>query len=158
MGKRGPTPMPPHLRLLRGDARPSRAKPTIEPTIPDTIPEPPSWLPEQACAEWRAVAGELHRCGLLSTLDTAAFGAYCCAVARWKSACEALGAMPEAERLLSRGKVNPLVRIAHTAADVLAKLGAPFGLSGPGSRARLTGAVKRAPSKFAGFIGGDEPA
>jgi len=117
MGKRGRLPMPPHLRLLKGDGRPSRARQPVAAEIPATKPEPPSWLPEQACAEWRSVSGELFRLGLLTTLDTAPLAAWAVAAARFKAASEALQAMPESERLISKGKVNPLVKIVRNAAD-----------------------------------------
>jgi len=159
MGKRGRLPMHPHLRLLKGSpGGPGRAKPPIEAAIPDELPTPPAWLSAHALEQWHSVAPELYRCGLLTTLDLMPFASWCVAAARWKSASEALAAIPEAERLVVRGKVNPLVRIAHTAADEMQKLGAPFGLSGPGSRQRLVGVVKQAPGKFHGLIGGDEPA
>ena len=154
MGKRGPTPMSQHLRVIRGDARPARAKTTIEATIPPELPPPPGFLTGHALEQWHAVAGELFRLQLLSVLDVQPLAAWCAAAGRWRDASEALQAMPEAERLLS-----PLAKIARNSAAEMMKLGQPFGLSGPGSRARLAGAVRQAPpSKFTGFIGGDEPA
>jgi len=157
VGRRGPIAQPPHLRVLRGDGRPSRARPPVEAAIPEAVPEPPAWLPEQARAEWRCVSPELHRLGLLTELDLQPFSAWCCAVARWKAASEALQATPAADRLIVRGKVNPLVRIAHTAADEMQKLGAMFGLAGPVSRARLVGHGKQQPAgKFHGLLGRGE--
>jgi phage terminase small subunit len=65
MGRRGPTPMPPHLRLLRGNpGGPGRTRVPIEPTIPPEIPEPPAVLTGYALEEWHAVAPELYRLGL----------------------------------------------------------------------------------------------
>ena len=153
MGKRGPTPMHPNLRVLRGDGRPSRNRPPIEATIADTVPEPPVWLDTDAQAQWRAVAGELFRCGLLSTLDTQPLAAWAVAAGRFRAASEALLAVPEAERLLS-----PLAKVARDESKRMMALGQPFGLSGPASRQRLAGVVKKAPGKFSGLIGGDEPA
>lgn len=151
MGKRGPTPMSQGLRVIRGDGRPSRARESIEATIPDAIPEPPSWLSEQAYAEWRAVAGELHKLGLLSILDVGPLSAWCCAVATWKSALGALAQLPDDERLFS-----PLAKVARDAAKQMMALGQPFGLSGPASRQRLSGHGKQQPaSKFHGLLGRD---
>ena len=160
MGRRGRLPMPPNLRLLKGNpGGPGRARPQIEATIPDEIPEPPAWLSAGAIAEWRAVAGELHKCGLLSSLDVGPLSAWCDASARWKAASAALQALPEAERLVVDGKPQPLLRIVRSAADQMARLGQSFGLAGPGSRQRLAGAVQKAPSRFAGLLPGDnEPA
>jgi len=144
MGRRGPPPMHPHLRLLKGNpGGPGRARPPIEPTIPDAIPAPPAFLTGYALEQWRAVAPELYRCGLL----------------RWKDACEALQALPEAERLVVGRKPQPLAKIARNAADDMMRFGGPFGLSGPASRSRLHGVVKQAAGKFAGLLGGGgEPA
>jgi len=156
MGRRGRPPMHPHLRLLKGNpGGPGRARPQIEPTIPPEIPAPPAWLSEAARDEWRRVAPELHRLGLLTVFDVGPLAAYCTAAARWRCASEALQAIPESERLLVRGKPQPLGKVVRDAADQMQRLGAPFGLSGPGSRARLTGVVKPAPGKFTGLLGGD---
>jgi len=158
MGKRGPPPQPQHLRLLKGDARPSRAKPPIEATIAPELPAPPAFIGGHALDEWHAVAGELHRLGLLSVLDVGPLAAWCCAAGRFRAACEALQALPESERLLVKGEPQPLARIVRNVAAEMHRLGAPFGLSGPASRQRLAGVVKKPASKFTGFIGGDEPA
>jgi P27 family predicted phage terminase small subunit len=154
MGKRGPTPMSQRLRVIRGDGRPSRAKSTIEAAIAPTVPEPPAWLSKDARDEWLRVSPALHGCGLLSILDLQPFAAWCAAVARWKSACEALQRLPEDERLFS-----PLAKVCRDAGREMQRLGAPLGLAGPNSRARLTVAVKQAPGKFEGLLGrSDEPA
>ena len=160
MGRRGPPPMHPHLRLLKGSpGGPGRARPPIEPTIPDAVPEPPAWLSGYALEQWRAVTPELYRCGLLTVLDVGPLAAWCAAAGRWKDACEALQALPEAERLVVGRKPQPLAKIARNAADDMMRFGAPFGLSGPASRSRLHGVVKQAAGKFAGLLGGGgEPA
>ena len=156
MGRRGRPPMPPYLRVLKGNpGGPGRARPQIEPTIPPELPAPPAWLTGYALDQWHAVAGELHRLGLLTVLDVGPLAAYCTAAGRWRSASEALQATPEAERLVVGRKPQPLVRIVRDAADQMQRLGAPFGLSGPNSWARLSGIVKQAPGKFTGLLGGD---
>jgi P27 family predicted phage terminase small subunit len=157
MGRRGRLPMPPHLRLLKGSpGGPGRLRPQIEPTITDTIPEPPTFLNGHALDEWQRAAPELHRLGLLTVLDVGPFAAWCVAAGCWRTASEALEATPEAERLVVGRKPQPLVRIVRDAADQMQRLGAPFGLSGPNSRARLTAPAKREPSKFEGLLGGSE--
>jgi P27 family predicted phage terminase small subunit len=160
MGRRGRPPMPPYLRVLKGNpGGPGRARPQIEPTITDAIPESPAWLTGYALDQWHAVAPELHRLGLLTVLDIGSLSAYCTAAGRWRSASEALQATPEAERLVVGRKPQPLVKIVRDAADQMQRLGTPFGLGGPVSRSRLAGVVKQAPGKFAGLLGGGgEPA
>ena len=85
MGKRGPPAMPPHLRLLRGDARPSRAKPPIEATIAPELPPPPAFLTGYALEQWHAVAPELYRLQLLTVLDVQPLAAWAVAAGRWRS-------------------------------------------------------------------------
>jgi P27 family predicted phage terminase small subunit len=78
MGKRGPNPKPTELKVLEGTFRPDRAaKNPIKPEIPSSVPEPSSWLDSTAKKEWRRLAPTLHRLGLLSTSDMAAFESYC---------------------------------------------------------------------------------
>jgi P27 family predicted phage terminase small subunit len=134
-------------------------QPSIRPTIPPEIPEPPECLSGYSLDEWHRLAPELHRLGLLSVLDVGPLSAYCGAVGRWKTASEALQATSEGERLLVGHKPNPLIKIIRDAADQMQRLGSAFGLGGPNSRARLVGIVKQPASKFAGLLGGgDEPA
>jgi len=149
MGTRGRLPMSQGLRVIRGDARPSRARPQIEATVPDTVPEPPAWLSEPVCAEWRSVSHELHRLGLLTELDLQLFAAWCVSVARWKAALAALAQVNDDERL-----THPLSKVCRDSAREMQRLGAPLGLAGPSSRARLSVSVKRPASKLAGFLGG----
>jgi P27 family predicted phage terminase small subunit len=156
MGRRGPPSMHPHLRLLKGfPGGRHRARPQVEATIPDELPEPPAFLNGYALDEWQRVTPELYRLGLLSVLDIMPLAAWCVAAGRWRDASEALAALPESERLVVGDTPQPLLRIVRAAADQMQRLGAPFGSSGPNSRARLTGAVKREPGKFDGLLGGD---
>jgi P27 family predicted phage terminase small subunit len=155
MGKRGPPPMPPHLRLLRGDARPSRAKPPIEATIAPELPPPPAFLTGYALEQWHAVAPELYRLQLLTVLDVQPLAAWAVAAGRWRSASEALAQLPESERLVVGDRPQPLLKVISDSADRMMKLGAMFGLT-PASRARLAGHGKKPPGKFSGYLG--EPA
>src|SRR3989304_3311411 len=82
MGRRGPAAKPASLRLLEGNPgkRPIREGPKPRPLRPTC----PSWLSPQAKAEWRRLAPELERLGLLTHLDRAAFAAYCQSFAQWR--------------------------------------------------------------------------
>jgi len=151
MGKRGPPPMHPHLRLLRGDGRPSRMKPPIAATIAPELPPPPAFLTGYALEQWHAVAPELFRLQLLSVLDVQPLAAWAVAAGRWRSAREALLAVPESDRLL-----HLLDKIVRNSARQMLTLGQPLGLAGPASRARLVGPGKKPPGKFTGYLG--EPA
>lgn len=83
MGQRGPTPLPANVHLLRGN--PSK-KPlgelldTLQPEI--EVPSFPKHLWPEARKEWKRIAPELERYGLVSKLDRAALALYCQAWAR----------------------------------------------------------------------------
>ena len=93
MGRSGPRPLPSNVHTLRGN--PSKKplgqllgefKPEVE------IPDFPSWIWPEAKKEWKRIAFELERYGLVSKLDRSALVLYCQAWAK----------MVWAERMLSR--------------------------------------------------------
>jgi phage terminase small subunit len=51
---------PTHLRLLRGNPGKRPIKPEPQPRVPETLPEPPGFLSEDAVNEWWRVAPELY--------------------------------------------------------------------------------------------------
>jgi len=137
--KRGPKPKPTKLKKLEG-VRADR--------INENEPEPgpgkvtcPRFLSKEAKAEWRRIAPELNRLGLLTPIDRAAFAAYCQSYGRWV----------QTERLLlekgviakgAKGQViaSPLLWISTSASKMMLKFGIEFGLT-PSSRSRLVGAA-----------------
>ena len=137
--KRGPKPKPTKLKKLEG-VRTDR--------INENEPQPgagkvtcPGFLSKEAKAEWRRIAPELTRLGLLTPLDRAAFAAYCESYARWV----------RAEILLEKGIVvrgskgqmivSPLVWISTSASKMMLKFAIEFGLT-PSSRSRLVGGIE----------------
>ncbi|MGY8679790.1 phage terminase small subunit P27 family [Bradyrhizobium sp. UFLA05-153] len=149
----GPTPEHPHLRLLKGNPGKRRARVPPEAQSANVCPEPPKQLSDRAKKEWRAIAPELHRLGLLTVLDVGPFAAYCSAMAHWRTAEEAIGRLDSLTITTKSGqRMHPLVRIASQAANDALKFGAHFGLS-PISRLRLSGMEPpKPPSKFDGLI------
>lgn len=83
MGQRGPKPLPANVHLLRGN--PSK-KPTgalLDEFCPEVeIPDFPVWIWPEAKKEWKRIAGELEKYGLISRLDRAALVLYCQAWAK----------------------------------------------------------------------------
>lgn len=80
MGRRGPAPKPSKLKIAAGNP----GKRTINPREPkpdSNQPAMPLWLSTRAKAEWRRIAPELVKLGLLSKIDLAALAAYCQAFA-----------------------------------------------------------------------------
>ena len=81
--RRGPAPTPTKIKLMRGTARKKKTK-EPEPASDATVPGPPDWLTDEAKAEWRRVAPELHAMGLLTRVDVATLAGYCQNYSRWR--------------------------------------------------------------------------
>lgn len=83
MGRRGPSPTPNKLLLLRGSRRARTDGLQVAPPV--AAPPMPPWVKKQAGAVsvWKALVPELVACGLLATLDAVALGRYCVMVSRW---------------------------------------------------------------------------
>jgi P27 family predicted phage terminase small subunit len=154
--------IPTHLTLLRGNPGKraiNRNEP--EPAVPDTPPDPPDFLNEDAKNEWWKVVPELMRLGLLTVLDHAPLAAYCQAYGRWMMAERALARMAAGDAQLSGFMIkgssgspmaNPLVKIARCEAENMVRYGAEFGLS-PRARTHLNVAGRlTGPSKFDGLL------
>lgn len=93
MGQRGPKPLPGNVHLLRGNASKKPLAALLDEFSPEVeIPDFPSWIWPEAKKEWKRVASELERYGLISKLDRAALVLYCQAWAK----------MVWAEKMLSR--------------------------------------------------------
>jgi P27 family predicted phage terminase small subunit len=146
--------IPIEVKRLRGNPgrRPLHSGPQPARTDP---PEPLAFLSEDAKAEWRRLAPELHRLGLLTLLDHSAFGAYCSSFARWMAA----DRMLESEGLLAPGStgnmvVHPAFKIAVQCARDLIRIGNEFGLT-PCGRTRIAAGgymPPEPPSKFGDLL------
>lgn len=168
MGKRGPPPMPTHLKLLRGNpGKQAINRDEPQPLITEELPEPPTFLAPHAQEEWRRMVGELHRMKLLTIVDIHPLAAYCQSYARWRAAEEALARLAERDPVnagliikTTNGNAieNPLVTMAHRAARDMCRYAGEFGFT-PAARSRIAvsdSADRIAPtaSKFAGLLAG----
>ena len=134
---RGRKPKPTKVKKLEG-VRADR--------VNENEPEPgpgkvtcPSFLSKEARAEWRRIAPELTRLGLLTPLDRAAFAAYCASYARWvKVEMRLLKKGILAEGARGQRIASPLLWISTSAMKQMLKFGVEFGLT-PSSRSRLVG-------------------
>ena len=137
MGRRGPTPKPAHLKALEGNPgkRPLKgndAKPR------SVAPDCPDWLAAEAKAEWKRLAPELERLGLLTILDRAAFSCYCQSYAHWVQAQRVLreqGMMYVTAA--GRARERPEVAIAGSSLKLMRAFAVEFGLT-PSSRSRFS--------------------
>lgn len=78
MGSRGPLPLPANVHRLRGNPSKKPAGALLDELQPDVeIPNCPRHLWPAAKTEWRRLARELERYGLISKLDRGAL-AICC--------------------------------------------------------------------------------
>ena len=71
----GRKPKPPNLRVIEGN-RSHRPIPSTPKHAPVAPPCPP-WISEVAKTEWKRIAPELEKLGLLVTVDKAALAGYC---------------------------------------------------------------------------------
>jgi len=93
--------------------------------------------------EWRRLAPEMERLGLLSMADRAPFAAYCEAWSRLHSATRALRA---AEKVADSAEIVRAARRAEQATEKIVRLAAEFGLT-PAARAGLAVAEPKAPGE-----------
>ena len=136
---RGRKPKPTALKVLTGNPgkRPLNFRePNPEPGIPDR----PSHLSPEACAEWDRVAAVLQVQGIITQADRAALSAYCVAWARWVEAERKVKDMGPVVKAPRTGvpMQNPYLSIANNAMGQMIKLAAEFGMT-PSSRTRLQG-------------------
>jgi P27 family predicted phage terminase small subunit len=143
MGKRGPAPKPTILKLIEGN-KGKRKLNRLEPKPDPTMPKCPKHLDKVAKKEWRVIALELSRLGLLTLVDRAALAAYCQTYSRWVSAENMIKSMaekdPEYQGLMTAGErgfvTNPLVKISRDCLGQMKVFLCEFGLT-PSSRTRL---------------------
>jgi P27 family predicted phage terminase small subunit len=135
--------LPPTVHELRGNPSKRRHLRGIAPEIPQTVPDPPSFLTAAAGEEWRRLAPELCRLGLLSALDTMPLAAYCQSFATWRIATVAASESVDERR--------ELARIARDSSRDMVRYARAFGMT-PSSRSAVAGG-SRPDSKFDGLIG-----
>ena len=135
---RGRKPKPTALKLIEGnpgkrpinghEPKPSAARPTC-----------PSHLSPTAKAEWKRLAGELHRIGLLTQADRTALAAYCQAYGKWVEAEKKRAWTPTLLKMPSGYiQVSPWVTISNKQMELMAKYMVELGLT-PSSRSRMAG-------------------
>ena len=132
----GRPPLPTHIKLVKGTARPHRLNPD-EPKPPLVVPEPPSHLSEQEKAKFTSTAEMLVRRGVMTELDAGALARYAVVWCRWVDA--------EAE-IKKRGPVvkttsdniiqNPFLAVANKCMVQMAQIESEFGLT-PSARSRI---------------------
>ncbi len=133
---RGRRPTPTELKLVTGNPGHRPLNPR-EPKPANSLPTCSAHISPTAKAEWKRLAGEMHRLGIVSQLDRAALAAYCQAYGRWVEAERKLKETPILIRLPS-GYIqqSPWLGIAHKSQEMMHKFAGELGLS-PVSRSRV---------------------
>ena len=140
----GRKPKPTMLKLVTGNPG-KRTLPKAEAQVTSTLPSAPTFLSDEAMAEWGRVSQELYGARLLSDIDRAALAAYCQAYGRWVQAEKAIAAMAKNDQLAGALMIratngnaiqNPLVGTANKAAADMVRYAAEFGMT-PSARNRI---------------------
>ena len=136
MATRGRKPKPTAVKVLEGNPG-KRPLNMYEPVPEKKAPECPSWLNDEAKAEWDRLADKMMNLGTLTEMDMAAFAGYCKSYARWKEAEEFIEKHGTIVKTPSGyWQQVPQVSIAQTNLKVMLKFCSEFGLT-PSSRSRM---------------------
>lgn len=136
MATRGRKPKPTAVKVLEGNPG-KRPLNMYEPVPEKKAPECPSWLNDEAKAEWDRLADKMVNLGTLTEMDMAAFAGYCQSYARWKEAEEFIEKHGTIVKTPSGyWQQVPQVSIAQTNLKVMLKFCSEFGLT-PSSRSRM---------------------
>ncbi|GAG36233.1 unnamed protein product [marine sediment metagenome] len=136
MVKRGRKPKPAAIKKLQGNPG-KRPLNDNSPSTPGKMPEPPSWLDDEARAEWLRVGPPLAARGLLTELDVGVFIVYC---TTWSMYREALRNVQEHGAVLMSKKgslyTSPYTNILSGAMKRMVAIACEFGMT-PSSRERV---------------------
>lgn len=136
----GRKPLPTHLKLVKGTARPHRIN-RDEPKPAIAAPEPPHHLDKRAHARFTEMAEILARHGVMTELDTSALARYAVVWCRWvESEAEVKRRGPVVKTELGNAIQNPFLTIANKCLLQMAQIESEFGLT-PSSRSRIRAAT-----------------
>lgn len=136
----GPAKKPSHLTLLQGNPGHQKVNEN-EPQPKAVMPTCPSWLSDAAKKEWKRLAPELNRIGILTEVDRNQFAAYCEAFAKFvetKELAEEEGFTYEVTNRQGETTIkrNPLVPMSMEYLKVAKSLAGEFGLT-PSARTKI---------------------
>ena len=136
MATRGRKPKSTAVKVLEGNPG-KRPLNMFKPTPEKIAPECPSWLNDEAKAEWNRLVDKMVELGTLTEMDMAAFAGYCQSYARWKEAEEFIEKHGTIVKTPSGyWQQVPQVSIAQTNLKLMLKFCSEFGLT-PSSRSRM---------------------
>lgn len=137
MATRGRKPKPTELKILEGNPGKRSLNPN-EPKPEKKAPSCPKWLDAEAKKEWKRLAPQMEKLGILTEADRAAFASYCQAYSRWKDAEEFITRSGTTIFKTPSGywQMLPQVSISQTYNKIMTRLATEFGLT-PSSRSRI---------------------
>lgn len=132
----GRKPLPTHLKLVKGTARPHRMN-KAESTPVVAVPAPPDHLDEDAQAKFIEMAEMLARHGVMTELDTGALARYVVIWRRWIEAEEEVKRRGHVVKTSNDNIIqNPFLAVANRCLAQMHQIEAEFGLT-PSSRSRI---------------------
>ena len=132
----GRKPLPTHLKLVKGTARPHRLN-SAEPRPEVLAPEPPEYLDARAKAHFVALSALLARQGIMTELDAAALARYCVVWGRWLDAEQEVQSRGAVVKTVAGNVIqNPFLPVANRCLAQLAQIESEFGMT-PSSRSRI---------------------
>jgi P27 family predicted phage terminase small subunit len=152
MGLRGPAPTPIALKVIEGTYREDRHGGGVR--APDGLPVKPNWLGGLASQVWDERIEEMRAIpGLLSTIDGPALATYCTAWQELHEANAEIEANGSLTCMSEKGGTyqHPAVGIRHKAIELIAKIGAKFGMT-PSDRAGLKPSVQTVDDELSELI------
>ena len=152
MGRRGPTPAPTALKLLRGETRPSRIN-RAEPRPTGGLPSKPTDLAPEAAVAWDRVTAELGPSGVHPQDITVERGQDADAVARYETAAVMLAGSGPLIRGARHGELvkNPLHQIVRDNAMLLLAFARELGAT-PSARSGLRAPAAEPGARLAAFL------
>jgi P27 family predicted phage terminase small subunit len=146
VGKRGPTPAPTALKLLKGVGKHDASRVNTDEPVPAGVVAPPKWLGEDALSVWHSLAADLELKNVLKPWDCEAFAIWCDLAAKRRRISAAIdedGMTIKVPVLDKQGELvgyvikrNPATLIEKSLTDSMCRYGARFGLS-PSDRSQL---------------------
>lgn len=160
MARAGRPPKPTHLKVLAGNPG-KRPLNKNEPKPKPIAPKCPSWLDKEAKREWKRVAPELERLGLLTVVDGATLAAYCQSWSMYVAAQQKINEYFKEHGKLTYSYINkagaeneipiPEIAIAEKALKQVKAFCTEFGLT-PSSRGRMTLPERGEEDEFEAFL------
>ena len=135
MGRRGPTPTPTKVKMLRGETRPSRLN-LHEPMPASDAPKIPADMDPEAKTVWRRVLRDMRHTGVIRAADADVLRCYCEAVSRYAQAARLYAQSGPIVKRDGNLVKNPLHQVARDNADEIRQFARELGLS-PSARVGL---------------------